>query len=136
MTVTRPEIFALSAHIRDHVQQYRQAQQLVGWPRLLRALALMCRSNWWGTPWWPDTVTQWLTETAETIRSDAPPGWRDVERLRGALLEAHSGCRKYIRAAQWHVSASPEQPQLRPGRLAQLTGGDHCSEGQTGLPCC
>ena len=51
MTGTRPDISALPAHIRDHVQQYRQAQQLVGWPRLLRALALMCRSNWWGTPW-------------------------------------------------------------------------------------
>jgi hypothetical protein len=31
---------------------------------------------------------------------------------------------------------SPEQPQLRPGRLAQLTGGDHCGGGQTGPPCC
>ncbi|HEX2809411.1 MAG TPA: hypothetical protein VHN80_24885 [Kineosporiaceae bacterium] len=97
MTGTRSEIFALSAHIRDHVQQYRRAQQLVGWPRLLRALALMCQSNWWGTPWWPDTVTQWLTEAAETIRSDAPPGWRDVERLGGALLEAPDALPQVVR---------------------------------------
>jgi hypothetical protein len=29
-----------------------------------------------------------------------------------------------VGAAQGDVSASPEQPQLRPGRLAQLTGGE------------
>ena len=54
----------------------------------------------------------------------------------GILGSGTIGAENCIRAAQGHVSASPEQPQLRPGRLAQLTRGDHCSGGQTDLPRC
>ncbi|HEX2810297.1 MAG TPA: hypothetical protein VHN80_29375, partial [Kineosporiaceae bacterium] len=82
------EISALSAHIRGLIEQYRQGERLVGWPRLLRALALMCQSNWWGTPWWLDTVEEWITQAAGRIRSSAPAGWRNVECLKEALVDA------------------------------------------------
>lgn len=66
------DVAALYPHVRSTVARYQQLTDLVGWPRLVRALAVMAwTSSWWGKPEWPDKVDAFLDELG-------PDPWADT----------------------------------------------------------
>jgi len=77
------DVTGLYRHVREQVAEYRLVEAVVGWPRLMRFLAVGgLGSSWWLTPWWADNVAVWLEELEKV-----PGKFGTREHVRAVLVD-------------------------------------------------